>query len=151
MSFCFNKVNKVFLPEMSQTNEGKGFSYIAESTEEIPLIEKNQDKLNITKFKTDDPYEKYTSFNGSILNQNSIQDTRITLPYLTKYEKARILGARALQISMGAPILINLEGETDSLEIAFKELRKRVIPIVIRRYLPCGKYEDWELTEMVIE
>ena len=86
-----------------------------------------------------------------ILNQNSIQDTRITLPYLTKYEKARILGARALQISMGAPVLIDLEGETDSLEIAFKELRKRVIPIVIRRYLPCGKYEDWELDEMVIE
>jgi DNA-directed RNA polymerase I, II, and III subunit RPABC2 len=52
---------------------------------------------------------------------------------------------------MGAPVLIDLEGETDSLEIAFKELRKRVIPIVIRRYLPCGKYEDWELDEMVIE
>jgi len=85
------------------------------------------------------------------LNPNTPYDKRTTLPYLTKYEKARILGARALQISMGAPILIDLEGETDSLEIAFKELRKRVIPIVIRRYLPCGRYEDWELNELVVE
>ena len=66
-------------------------------------------------------------------------------------EKARILGARALQLSMGAPILVNLEGETDSLEIALKELKERVIPIVIRRYLPCGRYEDWELDELLIE
>lgn len=70
---------------------------------------------------------------------------------MTKYEKARILGARALQISMGAPVLINLEGETDSLEIASKELKKRVIPIIVRRYLPCGKHEDWELDELIIE
>lgn len=70
---------------------------------------------------------------------------------MTKYEKARILGARALQISMGAPILVDLKGETDSLEIASKELKERVIPIVIRRYLPSGNYEDWELGEMVIE
>jgi len=52
---------------------------------------------------------------------------------------------------MGAPILVNLEGETDSLEIASKELKERVIPITIRRYLPNGNYEDWELGEMIIE
>lgn len=73
------------------------------------------------------------------------------MPYLTKYEKARILGARALQISMGAPILVNLEGETDSLEIALKELKNRIIPITIRRYLPNGNFEDWEVDEMIIE
>jgi DNA-directed RNA polymerase I, II, and III subunit RPABC2 len=136
---------------MSQTNEEKDFFSIAESTEDISLLEKSQEKANITTFQNDGFYQKYTSFNSSTLNQNSTQNSRITLPYLTKYEKARILGARALQISMGAPVLIDLKGETDSLEIAFKELRKRVIPIVIRRYLPSGKYEDWELNEMVIE
>ena len=52
---------------------------------------------------------------------------------------------------MGAPILVNLEGETDSLEIALKELKNRIIPITIRRYLPNGNFEDWEVDEMIIE
>ena len=129
----------------------KDFFYIAESTEDIPISEENQDNINIQKIPSENFQEKSFSFEQNNLNQNIIHDKRITLPYLTKYEKARILGARALQLSMGAPILVDLEGETDSLEIAFRELRKRVIPIVIRRYLPCGKYEDWELNELVIE
>lgn len=133
------------------SDKEKDFFYIAESTEDIPISEENQDNINIQKIPSENFQEKSFSFEQNNLNQNIIHDKRITLPYLTKYEKARILGARALQLSMGAPILVDLEGETDSLEIAFKELRKRVIPIVIRRYLPCGKYEDWELNELVIE
>jgi hypothetical protein len=39
---------------------------------------------------------------------------------MTKYERARILGTRALQISLGAPIMVELEGETDPLQIAMK-------------------------------
>ena len=50
----------------------------------------------------------------------------------TKYEKARIIGARALQIAMGAPILINTE-KTDPIEIALEEFERGVIPITIRR------------------
>jgi len=80
-----------------------------------------------------------------------IQDKRKTLPFLTKYEKARILGARALQISMGAPLMIEIEGETDALDIAAKELTKRKIPITIRRYLPNGSFEDWDLDELIVE
>lgn len=48
---------------------------------------------------------------------------RITTPFMTKYERARILGTRALQIAMGAPVMVELEGETDPLEIARKELK----------------------------
>ena len=73
---------------------------------------------------------------------------RITTPYLTKYEKARVLGTRALQISMGAPIMIETIGETDPLEIAMKELRERKIPMIVRRFLPDGTYEDWKVSEL---
>ncbi|AEA38978.1 DNA-directed RNA polymerase I, II, and III 15kDa polypeptide (nucleomorph) [Cryptomonas paramecium] len=76
---------------------------------------------------------------------------RTTLPYLTKFEKARILGARALQLSMGAPLTIKTNSETDVLELAAKELVERKIPITIRRYLPNGKYEDWRVDELIIE
>ncbi|KAK0524973.1 subunit common to RNA polymerases I, II, and III [Tilletia horrida] len=74
---------------------------------------------------------------------------RMTTPYLTKYERARILGTRALQISMNAPVLVAVEGETDPLAIAQKELAEKRIPLVIRRYLPDGSYEDWQVSELI--
>ena len=51
------------------------------------------------------------------------KEKRITTPFMTKYERARILGTRALQISMCAPVMVELEGETDPLQIAIKELK----------------------------
>eukprot|EP00747_Dinoflagellata_sp_TGD_P166404 gnl/TRDRNA2_/TRDRNA2_189136_c0_seq1.p1 gnl/TRDRNA2_/TRDRNA2_189136_c0~~gnl/TRDRNA2_/TRDRNA2_189136_c0_seq1.p1 ORF type:complete len:140 (+),score=31.83 gnl/TRDRNA2_/TRDRNA2_189136_c0_seq1:54-422(+) len=74
---------------------------------------------------------------------------RKTSPYMTKYERARILGSRALQISMNAPIMVELNGETDPLLIAEKELNDRVVPMVVRRYLPDGTYEDWTVRELL--
>lgn len=49
----------------------------------------------------------------------------------TRYERARIVGARALQISMGAPVLIDVKGEP--IDIALEELRRGVIPITVKR------------------
>lgn len=76
---------------------------------------------------------------------------RITTQFLTKYERARVLGTRALQISMNAPVMVDLEGETDPLKIAMKELRERKIPIIIRRYLPDGSSEDWSIDELIVD
>ncbi|KAF7846146.1 hypothetical protein BT93_L5143 [Corymbia citriodora subsp. variegata] len=76
-------------------------------------------------------------------------DKRTTTPYMTKYERARVLGTRALQISMNAPVLVDVEGETDPLQIAIKELREKKIPLVVRRYLPDGYYEDWTCEELL--
>ncbi|KAI9839119.1 MAG: hypothetical protein M1819_003112 [Sarea resinae] len=84
------------------------------------------------------------------LNEKKIpDDKRTTTPYMTKYERARLLGTRALQISMNAPVLVDLEGETDPLQIAIKELREKKIPLVVRRYLPDGWYEDWTCEELL--
>ena len=76
---------------------------------------------------------------------------RITTKYLTKYERARVLGTRALQISMNAPVMVDLDGETDPLRIAEKELRERKIPIIIRRYLPDNSHEDWSIDELIVD
>eukprot|EP00906_Rhabdomonas_costata_P035262 RCo049549 len=73
---------------------------------------------------------------------------RITTPFLTKYERARVLGTRALQISMGAPVLVPITGEQDPLLIAQKELSNGKIPFIIRRHLPSGEYEDWPVSEL---
>lgn len=79
------------------------------------------------------------------------KEERTTTPYMTKYERARILGTRALQISLNAPVLVDIEGETDPLQIAMKELAQRKIPLVIRRYLPDGSYEDWGCDELIVD
>jgi DNA-directed RNA polymerase I, II, and III subunit RPABC2 len=70
---------------------------------------------------------------------------------MTKYERARVLGTRALQISMGAPVMVELEGETDPLKIAMKELKSKKIPIIIRRFLPDSSYEDWAVDELITD
>lgn len=79
------------------------------------------------------------------------KEERITTPFMTKYERARILGTRALQISMNAPVLVDIEGETDPLQIAMKELSAKKIPLVVRRYLPDGSYEDWSVDELIVD
>jgi DNA-directed RNA polymerase subunit K/omega len=58
---------------------------------------------------------------------------------LTRFERARIVGARALQISMGAPVLLDLpESSRSPIQIGELELQEGVLPISIRRTLPDG-------------
>ena len=59
------------------------------------------------------------------------------------------MGARALQISMNAPVMVELDNETDPLLIAERELLEKAIPFVVRRYLPDGTYEDWKVSELL--
>lgn len=88
---------------------------------------------------------------SDITSQPIDKSKRITTRYMTKYERARVLGTRALQISMNAPVMVDIAGETDPLKIAMKELRERKIPMIIRRYLPDNSYEDWNIDELIIE
>jgi DNA-directed RNA polymerases I, II, and III subunit RPABC2 len=62
---------------------------------------------------------------------------------LTRFERARITGARSLQLSLGAPSLIKIPDEIkDSVSLASLELDARALPISIRRVLPNGLYQD---------
>ena len=64
-------------------------------------------------------------------------------PVLTRFEKARITGARSLQLSMGAPPFVPIPKDAKaSIDIAMAELEERVIPITIRRVLPNGDYQN---------
>jgi len=60
---------------------------------------------------------------------------------LTRYEIARVISARALQLAMGAPALIDINNIslTDVISIAEEEFKRGVLPITIRRRLPNGK------------
>ena len=73
------------------------------------------------------------------------QDSQVLIgpPTLTRFERARIIGSRSLQLSLGAPILIDSSKKfNDTISIAVAELDLKVLPISIRRVLPNGLYQD---------
>ena len=64
-------------------------------------------------------------------------------PWLTRFERARITGARSLQLSLGAPPLIKVPTEANSsIMLAVAEIEQKALPISIRRILPNGTYQD---------
>jgi DNA-directed RNA polymerase I, II, and III subunit RPABC2 len=75
-------------------------------------------------------------------------ENRITSPFLTKYEKARLLGARATAISLNAKVVSN-KSITDSLSISEEELKSKTLPLKIRRNLPDGTFEIWKVEELI--
>jgi DNA-directed RNA polymerase subunit K/omega len=82
-----------------------------------------------------------------------VQQEKVTVgpPKITRFEKARIVGARALQISMSAPILIEVDATLSSpIDIALKELESGILPITIRRTLPDGTFQDIPLSWLTI-
>ncbi len=79
------------------------------------------------------------------------QKVTVGPPKITRFEKARIVGARALQISMSAPILIEVDASLSSpIDIALKELESGILPITIRRTLPDGTFQDIPLSWLTI-
>jgi len=75
---------------------------------------------------------------------------KISKPFLNKYEKTRILSTRSKQLSLGAKPLVKIISETKltPLDIAKQELKEKMIPYIIRRKMPNGKYEMWKLDEL---
>lgn len=74
-----------------------------------------------------------------------------TIPIMTKYEKARILGMRAKQLNSNIKPAIPIKDYViDSYRIAEMELEQKVIPFIIRRPLPSGKSEFWRVNDLMI-
>jgi DNA-directed RNA polymerases I, II, and III subunit RPABC2 len=70
-------------------------------------------------------------------------EVRIGPKKLTRFEKARIIGARSLQVAMGAPAFVALEGAyRGPIDVAMRELEEDALPISIRRSLPNGVTQD---------
>lgn len=127
---------------METSTEISALSTISELTfdddSNSTLINKTSDtKYEIVSAST--TYEKYYGTNKK------------TKPYLTKYEKTKLLGVRAQMLANGSkPLVAFPKHITSTVEIAELELKERKIPLLIRRYLPNNYYEDWRLEDMVV-
>lgn len=74
-----------------------------------------------------------------------------SMPFLSTFEKTRILGMRTNQLAQGARPFIDVpEYITDVQEIAQLELDQRRLPIIIKRYMPDGSYEKFRLSDLII-
>jgi DNA-binding protein Alba len=115
-----------------------------------PLTDKEQDALEkrIKEIEERDVVETIEEHDAVEI---PCEKNKITIgpPTLTRFEKARIMGARALQLSLGAPPFIPIPKTARiSLDISMEELEQRVIPITIRRVLPNGDYQKEETAEL---
>lgn len=82
---------------------------------------------------------------------NIVDDLHKTLPFVTRYEKARILGERAKQLNAGARSFVEVdENVIDGYLIALKEFEEKQIPFIIKRPLPNGGCEYWKLRDLEI-
>jgi DNA-directed RNA polymerase I, II, and III subunit RPABC2 len=82
-------------------------------------------------------------------NNNIIDPLHRTVPFLTKYEKTRIIGQRAKQINSGAKPFVNVPQHIiDGYIIAELELKQKKIPFIIKRPIPGGGSEYWNVKDL---
>ncbi len=106
-----------------------------EPEEPAPLISESLRKEEFVE------YDEFEFSLREITSQG--QEILIGPKRLTRFEKARITGARSLQISFGAPLMIKGNANArSSISLAIEELEKKALPISIRRTLPNGIYQD---------
>lgn len=133
-----------------------------EEHDEMDIEEKGEDAeqddciYRFTKKKSEyvvdeDVDEEYFSEEDAFIPENEIfvlESQRITKPEMTKYERVRIIGDRAKQLSLGAKPMIKGVENMDPKDVAKLELQHKVIPLIIIRPLPCGKKEKWKVSEL---
>ena len=97
----------------------------------------------------DEEDEEFFDDDGKEFTDIVAPEDRVTKPYLTKYERVRLLGDRTKQISLGAKPMIKDSEHLPPKDVAELELDHRVMPLFIERPLPNGKKERWTLNELI--
>ena len=118
-------------------------------TNENDFLEDEDDVIDLNIEEDDKPNneESFKILTYKNIIENIEKKPKKTIPILTKFERARIVGVRLQQIAYGAKPRINTDNCKSINEIVDKELLERKIPFIIRRTLPNGSYEDWKLEE----
>jgi DNA-directed RNA polymerase I, II, and III subunit RPABC2 len=85
------------------------------------------------------------------LGGDKVDTNHRTYPFLTNFERTKIIGLRANQLSKGAVALVNVPKHiTDVRDIARLELEQKRLPFIVKRPLPNGTFEYWRLTDLLL-
>ena len=141
--------SKPFIENLSddEDEDGDGETYLKKFDKEINdnYIVNNHPECALQN------YDEILAMTKVIRDKNNIiiDDLHKTIPHLTKYERARILGQRAKQIETGATPFIKVpENVIDGYLIATMELQEGRIPFIIRRPMPNGGSEYWKINDL---
>jgi len=108
-------------------------------------IENNHPECLIDNLHLVESLSKITRNSDGII----IDDYHKTVPFLTKYEKTRVIGQRIQQLNNGAKVYVNVSDDIiDNNVIAEMELKEKKIPFIIRRPLPNNTFEYWKLQDL---
>ena len=141
-------VNKAFIESLSDDDEDEdGETYLKKFDKDINsnYILNNHPECALQN------YDEILAMTKVVRDKNNIiiDDLHRTIPHLTKYERARILGQRAKQIECGATPFIKVpENVIDGYLIASMELQQGRIPFIIRRPMPNGGSEYWKVGDL---
>lgn len=119
----------------NQIEEKKRSVTVAEVAEVTEYVEVKESIRGVSKEEIEEEMREVKPREGRLVI--------IGPPKLTRFERARIVGARALQLSLGAPPLVVVRSDiNDSIKLAEYELEQKALPISVRRVLPDGKYQN---------
>ena len=154
--------------ERDENNENVGPSKFTMDTYDTDDSEEDSDADDLQKFNNTDKNDIITKFHPELYNHNYdeiqtmakvvrnatgtiVDPLHKTLPFITKYETARILGERAKQLNAGAQPFVEVDDNViDGYLIALKEFEEKKIPFIIKRPLPNGGCEYWKVSDLVI-
>ena len=115
-----------------------------------PDLESNDSNINNNSNQIKELVEEFDDLKATYQSMINRRE-RKTIPILSKYERTRVVGERAIQISMGAPPLVEVGNLENPVDIAEKELREKKIPYIIKRVLPNGLIELLSVDELRID
>jgi DNA-directed RNA polymerase subunit K/omega len=143
-----NKNQPMFeLSDSDEDSDGENYLQKFETNIQEETIDKYHPELHHHN------YDDIKHLSIATRNQNGIivDPLHLTLPFITKYEKARVIGERTKQINNGALPMIDVDPTViDGYLIALKEFEERKIPFIIKRPLPNGGCEYWKLSDLEI-
>jgi DNA-directed RNA polymerase I, II, and III subunit RPABC2 len=127
---------------------------VFEEEGEEETLEASENKSDLNKLFQQHP-EIWIPFEEQVkqalLPSGPTDEKHKTRPFLTNYEKTKIISLRARMIEEGANPYIKVpEGMTESYKIAMEELKQKKIPFIIKRPLPDGTYEYWRVCDLIL-
>lgn len=152
--------------EEEEDDDGEGNSSAAAAGVNDDELDEEDDDNYLEKFERDVNKDYVNDFHPECISHNYEEVSALcvvtrdehciindklhkTIPFLTKYERARVLGQRAKQIEHGAPPLVTIDKSLiESYIIAEMELEAKKIPFIIKRPIPGGGFEYWRLIDL---
>jgi len=146
MSFKEPQTNEDFDESSEDEDEDDDFK-------KFDLDIKNNKLMNYHPEMKQISYEEMITLSTVVRDKNGIiiDPLHKTLPILTRYEQAKIIGLRAKQINSGSNPLIDIpDSMIDGITIAQEEFKQKKMPFIIRRPLPDGSSEYWKIEDLEI-